>query len=874
VKSLGFVIFLLITLWSAPTLPADIIHIGGLNGADPYDTHPQRSVLLALSSGGARGLASIGILKAFEEKHISVAAIAGTSIGGIVGGLYACGYTADEIRDLVVNASFSNLLANSPNRNSMFLTRRLESERHLFSIRFNSFTPRIPIALSSAQALTSFLTSKTSCAAYKAGGDFSNLKVPFKTVATDLVTGETVILSSGSLADALRATMAFPLAFTGVLQNEKLLMDGGMLIPVPVDIVRQMSDSVHFVVAVDNSSRLLRRSELVTPVDIANQATSIMAADKLESQLKRADFVITPDLRTFNASDFDYGEALIALGYQAGLTAADNIIARLDEQFRDTMIFELADLSVTSPDPTLVGTVTKAHLSNRFTRTGLIKKLKEIVRRDRLFGIRVELVPAEMHLSAASVLAKSIMLSLTLEPQLHAERISFSFLGNQILSDSALSSQCQFHNSRIDPRSLQECLDNIISLYSTKGFDLAYIRNVSIDFETNQIDIDIDEGIIKRIDVSNNIRSKDWLVRSYFPLTIDEPFSSRSASNGIDAIYSTDLYDRVSLTLMPNDSGAVIDLSVLEKPAKQLRVGWRWDDEYQSEEFLELLDDNIFGAGIQALGHTGYAQDRQDYYSTLKVDRIFKTYLTAQAKVFHNRLLRPLYNTEQIFTGERKEIKWGGSFKIGQQIARFGMVTGGISFEEIRYLENGVNMQRFGQRSLHLESLVETFDRVPFPETGKRHIIAFQQSGKILGGDFLFTKFYSSLESYFPVNRRINYHPKVSIGVSSDALPPSEKFYIGGLYSLSGYSTYQLSGDKMILLNHELRVRLPIRLYAIARYDIGRVYSTSEVFRLKNFRQGFGASLAFDSPLGPFEFGYGVTNNDFDRFYFQAGFTF
>ena len=233
--------------WTAP----DTLRIGGLSGADPDLQAESYPILLALSGGGARGLASIGLLQAFEEKNIKVAAITGTSMGGIVGGLYACGHSPEELKKIIQAIDFTTLFTNTPARSSMFLTQRQERDRHLVSLRFDGLRPHIPQGLTAGQRLTSLLTSLTAKANYRANGDFTRLPIPFKTITTDIVHGRMEVMSSGSLPDAMRATMAFPLAFTGVERNGMILMDGGMVAPIPVEQVKAMCDSVSLVVAVN-----------------------------------------------------------------------------------------------------------------------------------------------------------------------------------------------------------------------------------------------------------------------------------------------------------------------------------------------------------------------------------------------------------------------------------------------------------------------------------------------------------------------------------------------------------------------------------------------------------------------------------------------
>ncbi|MCX6833734.1 MAG: patatin-like phospholipase family protein, partial [candidate division Zixibacteria bacterium] len=304
-KTLGSTLVVVLITLASVSAAGFRVDIGGLHGLDPSAPAEQARVALALSGGGARGVSAIGILKAFEEKQIKMVAITGTSFGGVVGGLYACGYTTDELIDFVKGVNIGALVANRPSRTSMFLTRRQEREKYFLSIRFNGWRPEVPRALTGAQEITSLLTRLTLKPDYLAGRDFSSLPIPFKTVGTNVATGDLVIFDHGSLADAMRSTMAFPLALTGVEQGDSILMDGGMLMPVPVEPVWDMVDSGVVIVAVNTTSPLLAARKILTPVDIANQVTTIMTADKLRYQLSLADLVLTPVGPQLVSTDFD-----------------------------------------------------------------------------------------------------------------------------------------------------------------------------------------------------------------------------------------------------------------------------------------------------------------------------------------------------------------------------------------------------------------------------------------------------------------------------------------------------------------------------------------------------------------------------------------
>jgi NTE family protein len=857
----------LVLLFSFQSARSEKIVIGGLDGLPLDDEAQKYSILLALSGGGARGLSTIGILKAFEEKNISVKGIAGTSIGGIIGGLYAAGYSPKQLDSISSFINFEFLFKNSPPRRSMYLTNRQEKDRHLFSIRFNKFRPVIPKALTSGQELNAMLAELTTPANYQCGSNFNNLKIPFKTICTDIVSGDQVILESGSIADAMRATMAFPLAFTGLDRGERILMDGGMVTPVPVDIARTLSDSINFVVAVNTSSILVEKDELNTPIDIANQVTSIMTSDKLKNQLAKADYVISPPIDSYNSTDFKFLDSLTDIGYKVGLKAADEIIDIIKNKEKTKNYF-ISSMEIKGYSDS-VASITEL-LNKSFNTKQLNDALRKIFKDHNLFRLE-----ANFKQSESKDVNNGYHLELIGIPKYRFSEISCYIEGNSIFSDELIASKFITKDSLMTPACIKDGIDKIIDLYLDKGYDLVFVRDTTFDFNTKTISLTIDEGIVRQIDIKDNNRTKDWYVRSYFPLKKGQPYSTKLADEGISNIYGTDLFDQVTINTSEYDNGVKVNIVVEEKNSQQIRVGWHWDDEYESEEFIEFLDDNFAGIGLEYLLHARYANRRQHYHFAFKADRILSTNLTARFLFFHDRLEREIYSADNDPLGYRYEEKTGVHYTVGQQIARLGTVTTSLLLEEAKYDDPSKDLnESFGLRSLRIESLVENFDRVPFPVSGMKNRFQLQFTGKIFGGEIEFTRFLTSHEAYIPLNKYINYHPYLAIGASRSGLPPTEQFYLGGLHSFIGYNTYQLVGDKMFLFSHELRFKLPVKFYFKFRYDMGEVYNHTDQIKLRNLKYGFGGALILDSPLGPVEFGYGESDTNSENYYLNIGLSF
>ncbi len=326
----------------------------GLKTGELFQTYPLSSpkgkIGLALAGGGARGLAQIGVLKVFEREKIPVDFIAGTSMGGVIGGLYACGYSAEDLEKLALQINWQDLFSNAPPRLSLLPSQREENEKYLFQIYFEGFKPSIPKGLITGQKLTNLFTQLTMQANFEAGSNFDKLKIPFRAVTTDLATGQEIILVSGDLSEALRATMAIPLVFTPVELGGRLLVDGGLVDPVPVEITRNMG--ADFVIAINTSSELLSSSRIKDPLDIANQTTSIMTLERKERELKKADFIISPDLSPYSSTSFEKTAELIKMGEKV----ADSLVPKLKSLLSSTgrlssdSVYPIKDVEITGSE--------------------------------------------------------------------------------------------------------------------------------------------------------------------------------------------------------------------------------------------------------------------------------------------------------------------------------------------------------------------------------------------------------------------------------------------------------------------------------------------------------------------------------------------
>jgi NTE family protein len=259
---------------------------------------------LVLSGGGAKGFAHIGILQMLDSLRIPVDYIAGTSIGGIGGALYSIGYSGDDLETLMTDMDWDEIFTDTPPREQLPYFQKKDAGRYQLEFGLEGVKPVPPSGLIFGQKISLLFSSLTF--PYEQVDSFDELPIPFRCVAVDLITGNEVILKDGSLAKAMRATMAIPTVFSAVEWGDSLLVDGGMLNNLPVDVVRSMGADV--VIAVDVESPLKPREKIRSVLDVLNQTLSLLGLEKKKENLQFVDLLIKPDIGRFTVGDFDEGK--------------------------------------------------------------------------------------------------------------------------------------------------------------------------------------------------------------------------------------------------------------------------------------------------------------------------------------------------------------------------------------------------------------------------------------------------------------------------------------------------------------------------------------------------------------------------------------
>ena len=296
--------------------------------------HFRGTIGLVLAGGGARGIAHAGVITALAEMHIPVDAIAGTSMGALVGGLYASGMTAPELKDVIFTMDWESAFEDSVARGELPMRRKNDDYDYPSQVQlsFKDGGVALPLGIVEGQQVRLIIKELMKDAAHI--DDFDDLPTPFRAVATDIETGDAYIFSDGDIVTAMRASMSLPGLLAPVEHDGRLLLDGGLANNIPVDVARGMN--VDRLIVIDIGTPLMNRDEITSLISVADQVLGFLTRKNSLYQLEtltEEDLLLRPNLDGIGMLDFDQQEVIFQRGYDAAMAMQEELMAfRVDEQ--------------------------------------------------------------------------------------------------------------------------------------------------------------------------------------------------------------------------------------------------------------------------------------------------------------------------------------------------------------------------------------------------------------------------------------------------------------------------------------------------------------------------------------------------------------
>lgn len=819
---------------------------------------------LVLSGGGARSLAQIGVLKVFEKYNIPINLIVGNSMGAVVGGLYAAGYSAADLESIVLSTDWAEILSltDETKRTELFIDQKQSKDRGFLIIRFNGLEPIIPSAVSGGQRVTNFLNKLALQALYHPQPSFDDLKIPFRAVAADIISGKRYIFNKGSLSEAMRASVGVPLMFFPLEKDSLALIDGGVVTNIPVDIAKD--EHCNVILVVNSTSELINLEKNAAPWEVADQIITIMMQNSNQEQMALADIVLKPEIGNQLSSDFSDVKFLIKAGEEIAEKNIQSILSLIEKKTTtnnhdEGLIFTnvLFQFTGDSIPVEIKNKIIKSKHNERVTEKELLGDITILSSLKIFQDVNIEIV-ADSNLHRISYYTKyyPFVNKLKYSGNINLRREEIDSIFSELL------------NERFNVDKYNVARDQLLSLYRSKGFSLAQIDSMEVDSANELLSFKINEGVINRIQFIGNAHIAEYVLRREFPLKNGDVFQINAAEKGISNLSSLGLFEYVLLEIQNDDKpNVIIVIKVKERSTDIIRLGVNANDERGLIFNIDLRDANFRGHG-EELGINFLVSNRNrvvefDY----KVRRIFHSYLTFNFKFYHNLQNIFTYQEELISTstawkrvqfGEYRFIKYGGSLSFGTQLERLGnmMLEFRREEHEIKEIKTGdVFPEKYPIAIFKVATTIDTKNRMPFPTEGMFLAIAYESAIKEFKSKFSFTKLTFTIENYYTLFSNHTFRPKLFFGVADATLPLAEQYSLGGINSFFGLREYDSRGRQILLFSGEYRLRFPFKIiydtFFSFRYDMGMISSLPQEIKLVNMRHATGFQLGFDSPIGP-----------------------
>lgn len=485
---------------------------------------------LVLSGGGAKGLAHIGVLKVIDSLNIKIDYIAGTSMGAIVGGLYAAGYSGKQLDSIFKNLNTEALVQDyTPRKSKSFRTKK-NDEIYAFTLPFNKFKIELPTSLS--RGMYNFNLFSKLLLPISDTTDFKDLSIPFFCIATNIETGEEVILDKGNLAQALVASGAIPSLYNPKEINGVLLLDGGLVNNYPVKRLKEKG--INYIIGIDVQASLKKAKELKGASDILNQISSFSIIKNFQEKKETTNCYIKPNIDNYNVLSFDKGKEIIKEGEKAAL-ANIKTLQKLEKKVKNNHYLHPIDSIV----------ISEIHIKGlkNFTRAYVKGKLKikenqKITIQCFIDGINrlnatqnFESISYNFETNGNNPETKNVTISLS--ENTTTSFIKFSAHYNNLLKTSFLTN---FTKKRLFTKNDIASLDVILgdhfrynfNYYIDNGFYWSFgVSSRLISFNKN-IQRNLNNGIsLTDLNVASvNVSYSDWSNSIFFETIFAQTFSS------------------------------------------------------------------------------------------------------------------------------------------------------------------------------------------------------------------------------------------------------------------------------------------------------------------------------------------------------------
>lgn len=823
------------------------------------------NISYALSGGGARGIAQIGVLRALEENGIYPNTIVGTSIGSIVGGLYSLGYSVDELDSLADIIDWNSIISigSRENRNNLYIDQKITEDRAVFSLRLDGFTPIIPNSINDGQKLLNQLNLLSFQSPIGVKNDFDELEYKFRAVCTDLTTGEPFVIKEGSIPRAIRASSSVSFFLSPVEYDSTLLADGGLVANIPVSIAKSLSNSL--VLAVNSTSPLQPKDLLKYPWVLADQFVSIPMKKLNEKEAELADVLVTPVIGNKNSGDFTGFDSLIDEGYRAGKIAAAELIQKIDHLLTQSLNEKDTVIENIFPDPACkyaAGILANTIRNGRVNLRDVYKELIHLEKKAGFKEIRAFITKDEFSRNVLKV--EPIEYGFVTRVKIKIDGVDTTFADTSLIPITG---------ENFSPQRAINYIKGVIKYFRREGNALFSLVSSSFDENTGVFLMNFDGGRISEVVITGHVKSNPTVILRELPVDRGEMLDLDKLKSGLDNLYSTGLFENFTINVIKRDNKNILEMEVNEKISQIARLGFKVDNENAPQVNVDIRDANIFSSGSE-LGLIMFLSPRKiSGEIESRSNRIFNTYLTYKLG-FH-------YSHRDIFTyiddprgtgnfytktrfGEYRQTLAGASFWMGTQVGRFGNIIAKAKYE-LNRIENITASDGLLYDapifSLNLSTTIDTKNKYPYSTEGILFNGFYETGLSFLSAETGYTNFGAKLDAFIPISSSITVIASGEIGFADQTLPLTQQYSLGGLRSFYGMYQDEIRGRQLLKLGLEYRYQLPFKIffdtYLNAGYNIGSMWEKEEKIKIKDLRHSIGIGISFDTPIGPADFALG-----------------
>jgi outer membrane protein assembly factor BamA len=650
-----------------------------------------------------------------------------------------------------------------------------------------------------------------------------------------------------------------------------------------------------FVIAVAIEESMHSQKELKNPLNMADQVTSIPIRNVTAVSKSFADFVISPNMDGFSSKDFSHVREMIYRGYQAALDSIPALTAALKktQATYHSVTIQSVTYSPADEEAFIAPILVKHVVSGKTVSFAEIAwGIEELWDTGRYFRIDADVNEQSGNLS----------LEVTRTPGRAVIRIPGDRDDSSEETAEEVSSE---GDGRFSMHALIERINARVRLLRTGNSRSTFATIIGEELNDTRDTLRVNVAVprLTGIFIEKNLKSRRYQITREIDMEIGEPFDLKKAMNSVENLYGTNLFEHVYADVSPYEGGVGFSIRLKEKNWSVVRLGIKYDEFNATEGRVNFSRDNMFGLGSQMNATLQTGQRTKMFIAENRNDRVYKWMYTFNLRAYKHLRIRPLYNRESLVNNYEDD-RYGVIFSVGQVMGKLGNVMVQLKSETslinyppsllmapqrvLAHVGDPIKNSRHEYRSVIVRSLIDSYDRYPFPRNGVLNIIYIENAGKVFGGTERFVKIFWGSTVTKTFSRRHTVTGSLSLGTADPSLPLTESFALGGsrtrldcynpdtaaslfFADFAGLRHEQKVGSRLAAGSLSYRLFIPRYFYLELLYGAGNVWKSGETIKADSLLQCYGVKGTFDTYIGQLTFGWGITSRGEDRLYMSAG---